>query len=314
MIPVIMDVDTGIDDAVALMLATASEEISLLGVTTVSGNVSVDHATRNTKRILKGLGYGQIPVHRGSAKPLVRPLVDATQIHGHNGLNNQLTGMDVMVPLEETAIDFLAETFRNQPGSVTLITTGPLTNIARLFEKAPDVVGKIGRMIMMGGVVAGRGNHTPVAEFNILTDPEAAYRVFHAGVADLTLVSLDVTRKALLREAHLDWLTDPGSREMVRALTEAYMSRFEAATGERACPMHDPLTVLYLLDSDILQTQREFVTVETRSRFCDGMTLCDFGHHYGEPPNLTVTRGIDVPAFEKDMEKLLSRVRWKENG
>lgn len=306
--PVILDVDTGIDDAIAILLAVASKEIDLIGITTVSGNVHVEKATRNTKRVLKLINREDIPVHKGRGNPLVRPLVDASQVHGRTGLNGQLEDYEVKVPTETTAIDFLKKSINDYGRELTVITTGPLTNIATVLQEDSSLAGKLGRLISMGGVVAGRGNHTPVAEYNILTDPEAAALVLESGLKDHTLISLDVTRKALLKKEHLKRIKNPLIRDFIEKLTVNYMKRYSVRNGIQACPMHDPLTVLHMLDPSIIQTQEEYVVVETDSRYCDGMTVCDFDRHYQKSPNIKVARSIDIDRFEDLMFNLFNQL------
>ena len=310
--PVILDVDTGIDDAIAIILALASHKINLLGITTVSGNVDVEKATRNTKRILKFLNREDIEVHKGSGKPLVRPLVDASEVHGRTGLANQLEDIVVEEELEETALQFLEEKIIEYAGEITIITTGPQTNIAHLLTQKPDLSAKINALIMMGGVVDGRGNHTPVAEFNILTDPESAKIVFKSSVKNKTLVGLDVTRKALLKKEDLSKIKDPILAGFIEKLTEKYMRRHFNKWGEYACPMHDPLTILYFLEPNILKTILKYVTVETNSTYCDGMTVCDFDNHWNNMPNINVAIEIDENLFKEQFIELINNIKIEE--
>ncbi len=212
------------------------------------------------------------------------------------------------VPIKETAIEFIKKAINDYGSDLTVITTGPLTNIATVLYEEPYLAEKLGRLISMGGVVAGKGNHTPVAEYNILTDPEAAALVLEAGIKDHTLISLDVTRKALLKKEHLPQIEDPLIRKFIENLTANYMKRYSVRNGIQACPMHDPLTVLHMLDPTIIETQEEYVVVETSSRYCDGMTICDFDHHYQKSPNIKVSRSIDIERFEALMFDLFNQL------
>ncbi|OPL09381.1 MAG: hypothetical protein AVO33_00760 [delta proteobacterium ML8_F1] len=304
---VVLDVDTGIDDAIALVIALGSAEIEILGISTVSGNVDVEKSTRNTLRLLKFLGRGEVGVYKGSNEPLDRPLVDASKIHGSNGLNGQLEDMADYPGVKGAAMDFYREVFSTYPGEVTLIMTGPQTNLARLLRESPEMAFKIKRVIAMGGALRVPGNHTPLGEFNIMTDPMAAYENLHAGIEDFSLISLDVTLKALIVEEDFKEVTNQKLREFILGLLHQYMDRYETKNGLRAVPMHDPLTVLHLLHPGILTMKKHYLTVEFQSLFSDGHTICDFQGQYQRVPNAYVPEAIDVAAFKRAFIEGLNR-------
>ncbi|CQR52835.1 nucleoside hydrolase [Paenibacillus riograndensis] len=296
---VILDVDTGVDDALAIMLAVTSGRFDILGITTVSGNVSLDQATLNTCKILELLGVsGQIPVYRGADKPLVREAVFEHRVHGSDGIGGALGDMPVTKqPEAEAAADFIIRQVLAQPGEVTLIMTAPLTNLANALQKCPELVQHAAEVIVMGGVVQGYGNITPTAEYNMYVDPEAAKQVLAAGFPRLTLVGLDVTRRALLGAEDIQKLHNPVIREYVETSTAGYRARYYERNGVQACALHDPLAVGVALNCGLVTTRDYYVDVETRSELCDGQTVCDFQNRLNRPPNVTVCLEVDAPAF-----------------
>ncbi|MGZ0051566.1 nucleoside hydrolase [Brevibacillus gelatini] len=296
---VILDVDTGIDDALGVILAIKSGQCELIGITTVNGNVSLGKATENTCKILDFLQAGAtIPVICGASRPLLRPLFFEHRIHGEDGLGGALRDAKVLTqPRDGFAPDFICEQVLARPGEVTLVMTGPLTNLALAVKKCPELVKHVKEVIFMGGVVNGHGNVTPVAEYNMYVDPEAAKVVFHAGFPQLTLVGLDVTRRVLLTEEHIDELGDTPIGRYVRQSTSDYMDRSLERNGVRACAMHDPLAVAVALDRSLVKTQRLYVDMETRSELCDGQTVCDFQNRLKKEPNMNVCLDVDTEAF-----------------
>src|SRR5438094_443253 len=197
--PILLDCDPGHDDAIALLLALASPELELLGVTTVAGNQTLEKTTANAIRVLEFAGRGEVAVAAGADRPLVREAVVASNVHGETGLDGPDLPPAQSSPVAQHAVDFLAEKIRVHDGAVTLVPTGPLTNVALLLALHPDA--RPERIVLMGGAIA-EGNVTPAAEFNIWCDPEAAARVFASGI-DVTMIGLDVTHKALFTEAHM---------------------------------------------------------------------------------------------------------------
>lgn len=296
---VILDVDTGIDDAIAIMLAIASKDIEILGITVTSGNIHVNQGIINTKRILKVLDREDIKVYRGSEKPLNRPLVDASHIHGKDGLSGQLLDIQVNEQADGCAFEFLEEVIREYQSDVTLIMTGPLTNLARFIERDPNIHNSIKKVIAMGGAIDLKGNASLVAEFNIMTDPEAAYQCVHQGFEAFHLISLDVTREALINKDDLQRIESPRIRKIVEGLTSNYMDRYYGFHGHYGSLMHDPLTILFLLKPSLIKYEKKYVTVERFGEFTAGMTLCDEGDRYEKQKNIFVSRKLDSKAFKE---------------
>ncbi|CAN7509186.1 nucleoside hydrolase [Paenibacillus sp. LjRoot153] len=296
---VILDVDTGIDDALGILLAVGSGEMEILGITTVNGNVSLDQATLNTCKVLQLLGMEQqIPVIKGANKPLLRTTYFEHRVHGKDGLGGALSDMQVhMYAVEGHAVDFIIEQVKQHVGEVTLIMTGPLTNLAMAVMKYPDLIHQVREVVVMGGVVQGFGNVTPTAEYNMYVDPEAAKIVLHAGFPALTLVGLDVTRKALLTEEHIRSLGDTPIGRYVKESTADYMQRYQERNGVRACALHDPLAVGVALNRELVTTRHYYVDVETRSELCDGQTVCDFQNRLAKPANVHVCMEVSADAF-----------------
>jgi purine nucleosidase len=204
---VILDVDTGVDDALGILLAIRSGEMDVLGITTANGNVSLDQATQNTCKLLQLLEAEEIPVIKGAAKPLLRGSFFEHRVHGEDGIGGALRDMPIRKKASEGyAPDFIVDQVRQNPGEVTLVMTAPLTNLALAVLKYPQLIRDVKEVIVMGGVVQSFGNVTPVAEYNMYVDPEAAKTVFQAGFPSLTLVGLDVTRRACKRiHRHSSW-------------------------------------------------------------------------------------------------------------
>lgn len=304
---VLLDVDTGVDDAIGIILAATAPEIDLLGITTVSGNIDLGSATVNTLRVLKLIGKdGVYPVHMGASSPLCRRVRYATEIHGSTGLAGQLRDIPVDIPKNTAAEDFLIETIERHPGEITLVMTAPQTNFAKALEKREDLGRKLKEIIFMGGVVDGRGNESPRGEFNIAIDPEAADRVLNCG-GKITMVGLDVTRKALLTREALQGLDRHNPVvDFVKKVTADYMERHHSLHGIYGCLMHDPLAVSLAIDSSFVTTAHHFVAVETRSQYCDGETVCDFNDYWKKKANVHVAMDLDQEAF---ISFLLERIK-----
>ncbi|OXM82969.1 nucleoside hydrolase [Paenibacillus rigui] len=296
---VILDVDTGVDDALGILLAVKSGRMDILGITTVNGNVSLEQATLNTRKILQLLNVtDSIPVVPGAAKPLMRSSYFEHRVHGQDGLGGALRDMPVAVkPAEGHAVDFIIDRVSRAPGEVTLVMTGPLTNLAIAVVKYPELVQQVKEVIFMGGVAGNFGNVTPVAEYNMYVDPEAAKIVLHAGFPLLTMVGLDVTRQALLADEHIRELGDTPIGRYVAESTQDYMKRYSERNGVRACALHDPLAVGVALSKELVTTRHYYVDVETRSDLCDGQTVCDFQSRLGQKPNVQVCMEVDAGAF-----------------
>lgn len=302
---VILDVDTGIDDAIGIILAATAPELELLGITTVSGNIDLESATRNTLRVLKLIDRADIQVYPGAEKPLERSIRYAVEVHGTSGMAGQLEDIEVEMPSNISAPDFIRNMVMENPNEVTLIFTGPQTNLALALSAYPEIKDLIKEVIVMGGAVGVKGNESPVAEFNIAIDPEAAYQVFESGL-DVTMIGLDVTKKALLKRDHFSALNHESPiAQFVMNVTHLYMERFYADNGVYGCAMHDPLAVTMAIKPEFVKTMPYYVGVEHRSLFCDGQTVCDFDGRWHKTANVKVGMEVDSDGF---IEFLMDRI------
>lgn len=294
----ILDCDPGHDDAVALLLALASPEASLDGVSTVAGNQTLDKTTANALRVLEFAGRGDIPVAAGAGGPLVREPYVAAYVHGETGLDGPELPPAAGAPVAEHAADFLAR----HVGGRTLVATGPLTNVALMLALHPEA--RPDRIVLMGGAI-GEGNATPAAEFNIWFDPEAARRVFESGI-DVTMVGLDVTHQAIVTPALQEELRGAGrAGRFVAELVDFYGRFHEQRYPELGgSPMHDPVALAYALRPELLEVRRARVEVDCAWGLGRGRTNVDFRGREGEP-NADVAVGIDAAAF---LALLLERV------
>ena len=287
--PILLDCDPGHDDAIALLLALASPELELLGVTTVAGNQTLEKTTANAIRVLDFVGRDDIPVAAGAPGPLVRDPYVAAYVHGETGLDGPDLPSPKREPLPQHAVDFLAEQIRARDGAVTLVPTGPLTNVALLLAMHPDA--RPERIVLMGGAIA-EGNVTPAAEFNIWADPEAAARVFASGI-DVTMVGLDVTHKALFTPAHEKRL-EGRTGELVRALLGFYGEFHRKQYGWDGSPIHDAVAVAQVARPELVETAERGVKVDTGPELSRGRTYVDLWRRAGWEPNAHV--GVDIHA------------------
>ena len=294
---VILDVDTGIDDALAIMLAIKSGELEILGITNVAGNVSLERVTDNTIKVLDLVGALDIPVYRGASAPLVRPAAHEHRIHGEDGLGGALADVQASrLPQQDFAADFIAESAKKNSG-VSLVMTAPMTNLALALHRFPSLPDYVDELIFMGGVAHGPGNRTPVAEFNMLADPEAARKVLHAGFRRITQVGLDVTRKTILRPSDIERIEDPKIRAYVAQSTAQYMQHYEGRNGVGGCALHDPLAVGVAIRPQFVKSTKFYVDIETQSSICDGQTVCDVQNRLGKDPNVEVCEEVDGESF-----------------
>ena len=296
---IIIDSDPGQDDAVAILLALGSPELELLGITCVAGNVPLPLTARNARIVCELAGRPEVPVFAGCDRPMARKLVTAEHVHGKSGLD----GIDLWepaMPLQDAhAVDFLIDTLRREPaGSVTLVPIGPLTNIATAMTRAPDIVPRIGRIVLMGGAYFEVGNITPAAEFNIYVDPEAADIVFRSGV-DLVVVPLDLTHKALTTRARVEaFRALPGRVGPAVAAWTDFFERFDKEKyGSEGGPLHDPCTVAFLLRPELFSGRRINVEIELEGRLTLGMTVADWWRVSGRPANALFLRDVDAAGF-----------------
>ncbi|WP_299359949.1 nucleoside hydrolase [uncultured Paracoccus sp.] len=292
---IIIDTDPGQDDAVALLLAMASPELEVLGITCVAGNVPLALTARNARIVCELAGRDDIPVFAGCDAPLQRRLVTAEHVHGRSGLDG-ITLPDPVMPLQDRhGVDFLIDTLRSEPaGTVTLVPIGPLTNIATAFRRAPDVVGRVKQVVMMGGAYFEVGNVTPSAEFNIFVDPEAAQVVFASGV-DLVVLPLDLTHRALTSRAWVERMrvTGPVGRA-VASWTDFFERYDQQKYGNAGAPLHDPCTIAWLLRPDLFDGRRINVEIETEGRFTTGMTVADWWGVTDRPANALFLRHVET--------------------
>ena len=301
--PVLLDCDPGHDDAVAILLALASPEIELIGVTTVCGNQTLEKTTANAIRMLDFAGRRDVPVHAGADAPLVRPVKVADHVHGVSGLD----GPELPPPSRPAgtahAVDFLADQIRTRHGAVTLVPTGPLTNIALLLAMHPTV--RPERIVLMGGTI-GEGNITPAAEFNIWADPEAARRVFASGL-DVTMIGLDVTHQALMNDEHTERLRSAGRHGKLVAELRDFYARFHQLryADLDGSPMHDPVTIAHLVRPGLVDVRDAYVEVDCGWDQGRGRTNVDWRGREGREPNAKVGLGIDGEAFA---ELLIERI------
>ena len=295
---ILLDCDPGHDDAIAILLALASPEVELLGITTVAGNQTLEKTTANAIRILEFAGRTEISVAAGAARPLIREPYVAKDVHGDTGLDGPDLPPAQGSPLAEHAVDFLG---RHADG-VTLVAVGPLTNVALMLARHPETRPK--RIVLMGGSI-GVGNTTPAAEFNVWADPEAAARVFESGL-DVTMIGLDVTHRALMTQADADRLRESGRTGTLVAELWSFYNRFHSRIyGFDGSPIHDALALAHVFRPDLVKTAHRQVAVDCDSALCRGRTVVDLWSRTGKEPNAHVGVEADGRAF---IELLLERL------
>ncbi len=308
---IIIDTDPGQDDAVAILLALASpEDIEVIGITAVAGNVPLPLTQKNARIICELAGKTDTPVYAGCDRPLAHTLVTAEHVHGKTGLDGPNLP-DPQMPLTDGhAVDFIIETLRREPaGTITLCPIGPLTNIATAFQKAPDVIEKVQEIILMGGAYFEVGNITPAAEFNIYVDPEAAEIVFKSG-APIVVMPLDVTHKALVTKARNDAFRNIGTPvgEAVAQMTE-FFERFDREKyGSEGAPLHDPCVTAYLIRPELFKGRHVNVEIETHSTLTRGMTVADWWNVTDRPANALFIGDVDADGFFALLTERLARL------
>jgi pyrimidine-specific ribonucleoside hydrolase len=296
---VVIDTDPGIDDAAAILLALASTEVNVLGITAVAGNVSLDKTVANALRILELAGVDSVPVAAGADRPLVHALLDRKDedsVHGSDGLGGTLPEQPKSVAIDQHAIDFLASVADDAP--ITVVAIAPLTNIALLLARYPGITSKIERLVIMSGARL-EGNVNAAAEFNAWIDPEAAARVFSSGIP-VTLFPLDITHEAVLSRAEVDELAGTGRigatlAEMIRY----YEGEHVAGYGEHFSPLHDVLTILFLIRPDLMTYVDAAVTVDCGTSESRGATLVNTSQDPGIQRNATVGVSLNRDAFAR---------------
>ncbi len=293
---IIHDCDPGHDDAVALLLALASPEVELLGVTTVAGNQTVEKTTANAIRVLDCVQREDVAVAGGATRPLVRERHVAAHVHGETGLDGSGLPSPSRAPAPVHAIDWIARTLASQPDPVTLVATGPLTNVALLLARYPEVEGQLEQIVLMGGAI-GEGNITPAAEFNLWADPEAAHRVFTSTVK-VTMVGLDVTHRALLTPERVEQLAaSSGAGRLVANMYAFYAEVYRRRYGWSGAPVHDALAMAHVIDGNLLETQHRGVVIDTGPEPSRGRTYVDRWGISEWTPNAHVAVGVDAERF-----------------
>ncbi len=297
---IIIDTDPGQDDAVAILLALASpDEIDVLGLVAVAGNVPLALTEKNCRIICELAGRTDIPVYAGCDAPMSRKLVTAEHVHGKTGLDGPQLPEPTMPLQTQHGVDYIIETLRAEPpGTVTLVPIGPLTNIAVAFDRAPDIASRVQEIVLMGGAYFEVGNITPAAEFNIYVDPEAADIVFKSG-APITVMPLDATHKAL---TSAEWIADIKALgthigDMVAAWAD-FFERFDTEKyGSKGAPLHDPCTIAYLINPDLFEGRHINVEIETKSELTLGMTVADWWGVTDRAPNAMFMGSVNTNGF-----------------
>ncbi|WP_421703850.1 nucleoside hydrolase [Aliiroseovarius sp.] len=307
---IIIDTDPGQDDAVAILLALASPELDVLGITAVAGNVPLPLTQKNARIVCELAGKPEVKVFAGCDAPLERPLVTAEYVHGKTGLDGPELPDPTMPLQEQHAVDFIIDTLRaEEPGTVTLCPLGPLTNIATAFQRAPDIVDRVAQIVLMGGAYFEVGNVTPAAEFNIYVDPQAADIVFKSG-CDIVVMPLDVTHKALVTKPRNDAFRALGTKVgvAVAEMTD-FFERFDREKyGSEGAPLHDPCVTAYLLRPELFSGRRVNVEVETQSELTMGMTVADWWGVTDRAPNALFIGDLDADGFFTLLTERLARL------
>jgi purine nucleosidase len=308
---IIIDTDPGQDDAVAILLALASpEELDVVAITTVAGNVPLPLTTRNALMMCELAGRTDVPVYEGSVRPMVRDLVTAEYVHGATGIDGAGLAEPTMEVSDGHAVDAIVDiVMAAEPGEITVCPLGPLTNIGQALVREPRIADRLDQIVLMGGGFFEGGNRTPAAEFNIYVDPHAADIVFRCGVP-ITMMPLDVTHKALTspdRLARFAAISSPVGKAVHGMLD--YFERFDIEKyGIEGGPLHDPCVIAYLLNPGLFGGKNVSVRIETSSEMTMGMTVVDWWGVTAEPPNATVMREIDADGFYELLADRIARL------
>ncbi len=309
-LPIIIDTDPGQDDAVAILLALASPELEVLGITAVAGNVPLALTEKNARKICELAGRPDVKVHAGAIRPMVRSLVTAEEVHGKTGLDGPVLPEPTMALQDRHAVDYLVETLMARPaGTITLCTLGPLTNIGLALVREPRIASRIKQIVAMGGGYFEGGNVTPSAEFNIYVDPHAARLVFEAGIP-LTLIPLDCTHQALTTAKRVEAFRAMNNKSgPATAAMLDFFERFdENKYGTDGGPLHDPCVIAWLLQPELFEGKLVNVSVECESELTMGMTVVDWWRVTKRAPNATVVRNVNAEGFFKLLTERISRL------
>ena len=310
--PIILDCDPGHDDALAIMLAAAHPAVDLLAISTVAGNQTLDKTTRNARRVCDIAGISGVPIVAGRADPLRGKRIIADDVHGESGLDGPDLGPPVTPVTSTDGVGYLRDLLRARAEPLTVVATGPLTNVAALLLAAPDVAAAIDRIVFMGGST-GEGNATPYAEFNVLADPEAADIVVHSGIP-VAMCGLNVTHQALVDQAVLDRIAAIGS-PLARVCVELlgfFGSTYREIWGFPAPPLHDPVAVALVAEPDVVETVRTRVDIELTGTYTRGATVVDRYARTGRPPNAEVAVGLDTGRFWDLVTAAVARLSTEE--
>lgn len=284
---IILDCDPGHDDAFGILLAL--KHLDVLGITTIGGNCSLENVSKNALKVLEVLDRTNIPVYKGHECPMVAPLVTAPQFHGESGMDGPILPEPVIKCQDKHAVDFIVETVMSTD-DVTLIATGPLTNIAAAINREPQITDRVKEVSIMGGSVTF-GNWTPAAEFNIFVDPEAASRVFYSGI-HVKMCGINLTRQCLLTMEHVNEFKKIGNRAagLAADLTEFFIDATEKNASLAGANMHDACAVAWIIDPNLIKGAPMHITVELKGEFTRGMTVCDYRHLRGSNPQIDLHR------------------------
>ena len=306
---ILFDTDPGIDDSLAILLALASPELTLEGVSVVHGNCSVEQALNNAIGVLELAGATSVPVARGFSLPLVQPSLLAPETHGSTGLGYARLPIPTLKPIPQHSVDFLIEKITSAPGEITLVCIGPLTNVAVALRKEPRIVRDVKEVLIMGGAIRHQGNTTPLAEFNVYVDPHAAHMVYHSGMP-ITLVPLDVTYQCALTRADVERLLqiDSPITRFISESTRFYMEYHDAYQKIKGCIINDPLALALAFAPGLCDYEEHYVDVDISGGVSMGKTFADFYKATPHAPNMKVALGVRardfLELFIQRMEKL----------
>ena len=307
---IIIDCDPGQDDAINLLLAMSSpDELDILGITAVAGNVPLALTERNARLMCDVARRSDIPVYAGCARPMVRDLITAEHVHGTTGIDGAEISEPVLPLQEQDAVDFIVDTLRAaDDDTIILVPTGPLTNIATAITKAPEVLPKVKEIVLMGGAMRESGNYSPSAEFNILVDPQAADIVFKCG-RPITQMGLDVSHQVLSTRERIDRIKkiDNQAAQATVGMLDFFNRHDTKKYKYMGAPLHDPCTVAYLLRPDIFEGKLCNVSIETQSELTMGNTAVDFWHVTDRPKNSNWIHAVDADAFYELLTSRLAR-------
>ena len=310
---ILFDTDPGIDDALAILLALASPELQVDGISVINGNCSVDNGVTNALAVLELAKASQIPVARGFELPLVQPSLLAPETHGNTGLGYAKLPAPKTKPVAQHSVDFLVEKIMSAPGEITLVCIGPLTNVAVAIRKEPRIVQAVKEVIIMGGAIRHQGNTTPVAEFNVYVDPHASYIVYHSGMP-ITLVPLDVTYQCILTPDDVRRLQKIKSPipQFIADSTRFYMEFHDEFQKIEGCVINDPLALALTFAPELCDYEEHYVVVDISGGVSMGNTYADFYKMTKKPANMKVALGVRagdfVELFLERMEQLSEKI------